>query len=150
MLIAGPLMAKDKKEKKAAPSPAADQIAKITKGLTLTADEKTKLDDVAKQYDSKLCDAKKKCDVLTADQKKACKDAEKAAKDAGKSHKEIHQAGEAAVTLTAEQKTQKADAKKGMESLEKELKDKVLAVLTPDQQAQLKKACESKKESKKK
>jgi Spy/CpxP family protein refolding chaperone len=145
MLIASPLMAKDSKKKCEKPGPAAERIAKITKPLTLTDAEKTKLCDLAKQYDPKFCDAAKKCDVLTADQKKACKDAEKAAKDAGKKGKEIHQAGEAAVKLTDEQKTKKADADKAMKSLEKEFRGKVMAVLTPDQQAQLKKAHESKK-----
>ena len=83
------------------------RMAKITKSLTLTDAEKTAFDALAKQYDPKFCDAAKKCDVLTDDQKKACKAAEKAAKDAGKKGKEIHQAGEAAVKLTDEQKSRR-------------------------------------------
>ena len=140
MLIATPLMAKGDKKKSAKPGPAAERIARITKPLTLTDDQKTKLDDLAKQYDPKFCDAQKKvADVLTADQKTACMAAEKAAKDAGKKGKEIHQAGEAAVTLTAEQQTKKADAQAAVKSLEKELRVAVLGLLTADQQDQLKK-----------
>ncbi len=123
MLIASPLMAKDEKPKKEGPGPAAERIAKITKSLTLTDAEKAKLDDLAKQYNSKFCDAQKKGEVLTDDQKKACMAAEKAAKDAGKKGKEIHQAGEAAVTLTDQQKAQKADAQKATKGLEKELRE---------------------------
>jgi Spy/CpxP family protein refolding chaperone len=145
MLIASPLMAKEKKPKKEAPGPAAERIDKITKSLTLTDDQKAKLEDLKKEYNPKFCDAQKKGEVLTDDQKKACKDAEKAAKDAGKKGKEIHQAGEAAVTLTDEQKTKKADAQKEIKGLEKELRGKVMAVLTPDQQEQVKKAHEKKK-----
>ena len=150
MLIAGPLMAKDSKKKCEKPGPAAERIAKITKPLTLTDAEKAKLDDLAKQYNSKFCDAAKKGDVLTADQKKAWKEAEKTAKAAGKKGKELHAAVEAAVKLTDQQKTQRADAHKAMNSLDKELHDKVLAVLTPAQQDQVKKACEAKQECKKK
>ena len=142
MLIAGPLMDKDKKAKL---GPTAERVAKITKSLTLDDAQKAKLDDLTKQYDPKFCDVMTKCDVLTPDQKNTCKDAEKAAKAAGKTGKEIHQAGEAAVTLTEEQKTKKADAQKELKSLEKELRGKVQDVLTPEQRDQLKKAHDSKK-----
>jgi Spy/CpxP family protein refolding chaperone len=144
MLIASPLMAKDKKEKKEGPGPAAERIAKITKSLTLTDDQKAKLEDLTKEYNPKFCDVQKKGDVLTEDQKKARKEAEKTAKAAGKKGKELHEAADAAVTLTDEQKSKKADAQKEVKGLEKELRDKVLAVLTPEQQEQVKKAHEGK------
>lgn len=146
MLIASPLMAK--KPKKEAPGPAAVQIDRITKSLTLTDDQKAKLEDLKKEYNPKLADAAKKIDdVLTDDQKKAAKDAEKAAKDAGKKGKEVHQAGEGAVmaTLTEDQKTKRIDARKDAKNLEKELRIKVLDVLTADQQDQVKKTSKKSK-----
>jgi len=149
MLIVSPLWAADKKdkkaEKKAPPCPAAQKIAAITKGLTLTAEQKTKLDAVAKEFGPKLVEANKKLDVLTPEQKKARDEAIKEAKTAGKKGKELHQAVEAAVKLTDAQKAEQTDARKERSSLEKQLFDEVMGVLTPEQQKQVKAAQSSKK-----
>ena len=132
-------------KKKAPPCPAAQQIDKITAGLTLTAAQKTSFAGLKKEYGPKLMAAIKQLDVMTPEQKKAAAEARKEAKAAGKTGKEIHQAVDAAVKLTDAQKAKSADAHKKVGALSKELKQKVLALLTPEQKDQLKKAAKAKK-----
>lgn len=134
--------------KKAPACPAAQRVDKIVEGLTLTDDQKASLADLKKEYGPKLVEAIKKTDVKTPEQKKAAAEAAKEAKAAGKKGKELHQAIDAAVTLTDEQKTQLADANKAVKALDKELRQKVMSVLTPEQQAQVKKAHKAKKAAK--
>jgi len=138
--LASAVLAAPKTDKKAPPCPAAQLIDSIVKGLTLTSDQKTKLEGLKKEFGPKLADALKKQDVLTPDQKKAADKARKTAKAAGKDKKAIQAAVEAAVKMTDAQKTQQADATKKVGALGKALHEKVLAVLTDDQKAQLKAA----------
>jgi Spy/CpxP family protein refolding chaperone len=112
----------------------------MTKSLTLTDAQKAKFADIEKEFGPKLVAAQKACDVLTPEQKKAREDAAKTAKTAGKSGKEIHQAADAAVKLTDDQKAKQADAKKQAEALRKELREKVVGVLTQEQKDQIKAA----------
>ena len=150
LLIACSVLAAEKKcdVKKAPACPAAQRVDKWVAGLTLTDDQKTSLTDLKKEYGPKLVAAIKKMDVKTPEQKKATAEAVKEAKAAGKKGKELHQAVDAAVTLTDEQKTQLADAKKDVGALEKELRQKVMSVLTPEQKEQVKKAHKAKKAAK--
>ena len=112
--------------------------------MNLTDDEKAKVADLKKEYAPKIKEANAKVnDVLTADQKKARDDAVKAARDAGKSRQEIRDAGIAAMKLTDDQKAKRADARKAIQALNKEITDKVTALLTPEQQDVLKKALAS-------
>ena len=148
LLIASPLMADGpKKEKKATDKcPAASRIDPMLKGLSLTDEQKTKIGEIKKEYSPKLAEAAKKMEVLTPDQKQARENAVKAAKDAGKKGKEVGEAARAAVTLTDEQKATRKAAGKDMKALAKEMTDKVMAVLTDDQKAELaKKRAEMKK-----
>ena len=147
LLITCPVLAAGKKcaAKKAAACPAAQLVDKMVQGLTLTDAQKASLADVKKEYGPKLVAAIKKMDVKTPEQKKAGAEAAKEAKAAGKKGKEVAQAVAAAVTLTDAQKTQLADAKKAKGALEKDLRKKVLAALTPEQKQELKKAHDAKK-----
>jgi len=114
---------------------------KMLESLSLTPDQKAKIEDLKKQYGPKFADAEKNLEsILTPEQKKARHDAVKAAKAAGKTGKDVWQAAEAAVQLTPDQKTKLADARKTMASLGKEFHDKVWSILTPEQREQLKKA----------
>jgi Spy/CpxP family protein refolding chaperone len=99
-----------------------------------------------------LVEAIKAADVLTPEQKKAGEAAAKAAKDAGKDKKEIQQAREEALKITAEQKTKQADLRKQLGAIQKDIREKVMGVLTPEQQEQIKpkKKEKEKKEEKKK
>ncbi len=107
------------------------------KPVTLTEDQKSKLDALKKEYEPKLKDAYAKQNVLTPDQKKAGEEAKKAAKAAGKKGKDMGIAVTEAVKKTDDQKKQEKEARKQLGSLEKELRDKVSGLLTPDQKAQI-------------
>ena len=112
-------------------------IDKTLKPVTLTDDEKSKLDALKKDYEQKFTDAYAKCDVLTPDQKKAAADAKAANKAAGKKGQEAKDAVAAAVKETDDQKAKAKDALKALHDLQKEFKGKVLALLTDDQKQQL-------------
>jgi Spy/CpxP family protein refolding chaperone len=152
LVIASPVLAGEKGAKKAPKCPAEQQIENITKTLTLTEAQKTKFCEIQKEFGPKLVEAIKAADVLTPEQKKAGEAAAKAAKDAGKDKKEIQQAREEALKITAEQKTKQADLRKQLGAIQKDLREKVMGVLTPEQQEQIKpkKKEKEKKEEKKK
>ena len=117
-----------------------ERIEKI-KGLNLTDDQKSKLADLKKEYAPKVKEAAGKVEgVITDEQKKARDEAMKTARDAGKKGREVFEAGTAAMKLTDEQKTKLADARKAMETLTKEIREKVTSLLTPEQKEILKKA----------
>lgn len=144
------LAGEPKHEKKPPKCPAAEYCEKALEGITLNDDQKAKLADIQKEFGPKLTEAKKKLDVYTPDQKKARKAAGDAAKTAGKKGKEFQEAVDAAVKLDEAQKTKLAEGKKEVESLQKELREKVMGVLNDDQKAQLqaKKKGHGKKEQK--
>jgi Spy/CpxP family protein refolding chaperone len=137
LLITCPALAAPEKSmgKKATSCPAAERVDNMVQGLTLTDAQKASLDSVKKDLAPKLAAAAKNMHVLTPEQKKA----RAAARAAGKTGEEIDQAVDAAVKLSDEQKAKLAAAKKQISALHKELRQKVLAVLTPEQQKQLKK-----------
>ena len=108
--------------------------ADIVSGLNLTADQKAQLDAIKTEYAPKVKEAQKKIDdVLTADQKTARKEAAKASREAAK--KNI----DAALKLTDEQKGKIETAKKENKALRKEIREKIMNLLTQDQKDQLKK-----------
>ena len=124
LLITSPAFAAKKKAEKKPASPATQAVDTMTKSLTLTEDQKAKLDGIKKDFNSKLADAMKAADeLLTPEQKKARQEAGKAAKAAGKTGKEAHQAVDDAMKLTAEQKDKLAEAQKPVRTLQKELRD---------------------------
>lgn len=142
LLVVSPLFAGEKKgKKKAAPPkcPAAERIERMTQGLDITADQKAKFAEIGKEYGPKLAECLKKvADVLTPEQKKLAAEATKNAQAEGKKGKELAQAVAEAVKLTDEQKAKQAELRKEMQPLEKELRAKVMEVLTPEQQAKVK------------
>ncbi len=118
----------------------------IIKSLDLTDAQKAKAKELRKLYGPKFKETLKKFgDILTADQKKARDEAVKSAHAAGKHGKAAFEAVKAAVKLTDAQKAKFAELRKQMQSLRKEVREKFLAILTPEQQAKLKKAHEAKK-----
>ena len=118
LLIASPVFAAKKKAEKKAPTPATQAVDNMTKNLTLTDDQQTKLDGIKKEFNPKLADAMKAVDeLLTPEQKKARQEAGKAAKAAGKTGKEAYQAVQDAMKLTPEQKEKVAEAQKPVRTL---------------------------------
>ena len=128
-----PVVAADKKKKKA---PAA---VKVPKGIELTADQKTKVEALNKEFGPKLAECKAKANsIITADQKKAKADAMKKAKADGKKGKELRDVVNAAFAITADQKAQQAETKKAMGALQKEIRTQFAALLTDEQKAKIK------------
>jgi Spy/CpxP family protein refolding chaperone len=109
--------------------------------LDLTADQKAKVAELQKEYGPKLREGfQKQQALLTDEQRKAQQEATKAARDAGKSEMEARAAGQAAVNLTDDQKAKRAELQKEMAPLVKEVREKVTALLTPEQQQKLQKS----------
>ena len=128
-----PAVAADKKKKKA------PTAVKVPKSIELTADQKTKLDALNKEFGPKLAECRKKAaSIITADQKKARAEATKKAKADGKKGKELRAAANAAVAITADQKAQQAECKKAMGALNKEIRTQFAALLTDEQKAKIK------------
>jgi hypothetical protein len=128
-----PAMAADKKEKKA------PTAVKVPKGIELTADQQTKLDALNKEFGPKLVECRKKAaSIITADQKKARTEAMKKAKADGKKGKDLREAANAALAITADQKAKQAETKKAMGALNKEIRTQFAALLTDEQKAKLK------------
>jgi hypothetical protein len=127
-----PAVAADKKKK----TPVA---IKAPKSIELTADQKTKLDALNKEFGPKLAECKAKANsIVTKDQKKARVEAVKKAKADGKKGKELRAAADAALAITADQKAQQAEVKKAMGTLQKQIKTQFVALLTDEQKAKLK------------
>ena len=127
-----PAVAADKKKK-------APVAIKVPKSIELTAEQKTKLDALNKEFGPKLAECRKKqASIITADQKKASKEAMKKAKADGKKGKELRAAVNAALAITADQKTKQTETKKAMAALNKEIKTQFAALLTDEQKAKLK------------
>ena len=82
-----PVVAADKKKKKA------PTAVKVHKSIELTADQKTKVEALNKEFGPKLAECRKKAaSIITADQKKARTEAMKKAKADGKKGKELRTA----------------------------------------------------------
>ena len=128
-----PAVAADKKKKKV------PNVVRVPKTIELTADQKTKVEALNRQFGPKLAGCKKKANsIITADQKKARTEAMKKAKADGKKGKELRAAVNAAVAITADQKAQQAECKKAMGALNKEIRTQFASLLTDEQKAKIK------------
>lgn len=125
-----------KKTDKPAAAPAA--MYKLPETIKLTDEQKTKLAAINKEYTPKFqALAKKGNDILTKEQKTARREAMKEAKEAGKKPKEIQAAVAAAMKLSDEQQEQMDKVKAEQMKLRTEMEGKVVALLTPEQKAEL-------------
>ena len=128
--FAAPAVAADKKKKKA------PTAVRVPKTVELTADQKTKLDALNKEFGPKLAELRKKqASIITADQKKARAEATKKAKADGKKGKELRDVVNAAFAITADQKAQQAETWKAMRALQKEIRTQFAALLTDEQKS---------------
>lgn len=108
--------------------------------ISLTAEQKTKLDEIKKEFASKVQEAIEKREApLTAEQKQARQAAQKAARQAGKKQKEAHEAGVAALKLSGEQLKQYTAAEEALKKVDEEVRGKIAGILTDEQKATLKK-----------
>ena len=141
LAISTPLMAQEKARRKGQKRrPAAREGVgvvqkQLLEGLELSAEQKEKVKELNKEFGPKLKELKAKMEgIVTEEQKKAQREAMKAAKEAGKKGKELRAAVEAAVQLTDEQKAKMAEVRKAMGPLQREIREKFMALLTPEQQ----------------
>jgi hypothetical protein len=140
MIVASPVFAAVG-AKKAADTKAAvayyKTIDNTLKPVTLTDDEKTKLDSLKKDYEQKFKDAYAKTKVLTPEQTKAGDEARAKAKADGKKGAELKQAYNDAAKETDDQKAKGKEAHSELTKLQKEFKGKVMDLLTDAQKKDL-------------
>jgi oligoendopeptidase F len=152
--VAAPAMAQDKKKgKKKRAGKARGPIVfvyrlprAVTK--TLTADQKTKLQAINKEYRPKLLEIRKKQGaILTADQKAVLEKARKSGTTARERQAALR-AARKSLKFTSDQKKQQADLRKQERTLRAEINKKVDSVLT-DEQKELRKKASKRKGGKK-
>ena len=141
LVMVGNLMAADKnaaREGRHSGGAILAQLDEMVQGLNLTDQQKAQFEAIKKEYAPKVKEAgAKMAGILTPEQKQARQEAMKAAKAAGKSCAEARKEAQAAVKLTGDQKTKLAEVQKANLALRKEIRGKVMAILTPEQKAQL-------------
>ena len=111
--FAGNLLAADKEKGQGdkAKTPEFSGPLGFLNGLELTAEQKSKLADLMKEYKPKLDDAQKAIEsIITPEQKKAGDKAAKEAKEAGKTPREVAEAARDAAKPTEEQKAKLIEA----------------------------------------
>ena len=154
LAIAVPVLAQEKAKgkrggQKKAGARAQKQVqvlpTRLLEGLELTDEQKAKLEAVSKEMKAPMMEARKAMnDLLTDEQKAARKKAFAEAKKAGKKPQEIQKAVQATLKLTDEQQEKMAKVKAKQAELQKQIREKVMAILTPEQreavQAKMKKA----------
>lgn len=143
LAIAVPLMAQEKAKgkregQKRAGAKARQQApvlpARLLEGVELSDEQKAKLEEIAKEIKAPVMEARKAMnDLLTDEQKDARKKAMAEAKKAGKKPQEVQKTVQAALKLTEEQQEKMAKLKVGQAEVQKKMREKIMAVLTPEQ-----------------
>jgi hypothetical protein len=149
LLAAASVRADDPTKPDKKPAQKADRVGnvfKVPEGITLTEEQKSKVEALKKEWGDKLTAAFKKVDgVYSREQRKARTAARKAATDAGKKGKELREAVDAAVSLTDEQKKQLADAQTELKDLQTKARSGLTALFTDEQKKLLRKQKKSTK-----
>ena len=140
----------DEKEKKGkGKKPTATQ--RFVAKMELTDEQKTLVAAIDKQFAEKFDAGRKTMDeILTDDQKKAQRAAQKAAKEAGTNPQDARKEVEAALNLTDEQKAERKTAQADQKKLDVEVVAALKKVLTAVQQEKLPKQGAEKGKRKKK
>ena len=139
LAIVGNLSAEEKKKGQRSDRPMMGMMH-MFEGVDLSEEQKANFKELWKGYMPKLkAVGEKMGDILTEEQKTARAEARKAAIEAGKKGKEIRDAVQDAVKLTDEQKAKFAELRKERQALRKELREKSMEIMTPEQKEILKK-----------
>lgn len=121
------------------PAAAGQQVFAIPKEITLTDDQKTKLEAIKKEHGAKLSELTKKLDEsLTDEQKKARKEAGEKARADGKKGKDLQSAVDEALKLTDDQKKKRAEVQPELAKLTQSIKEQIHGILTEEQKAHYK------------
>lgn len=138
VLVASPAWAAKEDGKKKGNKSVA-KVFELPAEITLTAEQKTKLEEVKKEFEPKVTEITKKQDeILTAEQKKARAEAQKAGKAAGKKGKDLKADVDAAVKLTDEQKKKQEETSKELKDVTGKVREKISSFLTEEQKTHLK------------
>lgn len=148
LAIAIPAMAQEKKDAKGKGkiSPTGQLMLRMGKlkealeGLDLTAEQQENLKKIHEEMGPKMKDIFGKMrEILTEEQHKTAEDAAKKAKEAKKEGRAMILAIQAALKLSDEQQEKIDKLSEGLRPLNREMMKKVSAILTPEQQENLKK-----------
>ncbi|HEY2415785.1 MAG TPA: hypothetical protein VGI40_26330 [Pirellulaceae bacterium] len=132
LAIATPAFAA-KKNKDKGKDPAAS-IKKKLDSADLPSEVREKVNKVLADDSPKLKEAQAKIDaILTSDQKQAKRTVAKEAKSSGAKRKDLQASLDAALKLTAEQKSKLSSAESDLKSAQATLTSDLRAVLTPEQ-----------------
>ena len=124
-----------KKKKKGDPTTG---LKKKLAAAELPADVLEKANKIVEEHGPKIAEAQAKVDeILTPDQRRAKRQAQKAAKEAGKKGKEAEADVAAAVTLTDEQKEKMAAAEKDVQAAREAMNAALREVLDDEQEAKV-------------
>jgi len=143
VVIASPLVAGDKKKKGKRKGRKGRQtsVVHLPKSIQFSGEQKEKVAALQKEFRPQLVALQKKIrGILTPEQRKARQAAFKEARAAGTKGKDLRKAIEAAVQLSADQKQQMKEVRKGMHTLRGQIQAAVRKILTPEQRTQLKSA----------
>jgi Spy/CpxP family protein refolding chaperone len=134
-----------KNAKKGAKGP--DPVAKMLEGVRdLSADQQAKIAEIKKQYAPKLAEIqKRRSEIMTPDRRRTEKEARKTAKDAGKKGKELQNAVNDALGLSAAEREKLEAVQQENQALTAKIREEISAVLTPDQREKLPKTAKKRK-----
>ena len=124
---------KGKGKKRARKSPTATQ--RLVAKIELTDEQKTQIGAINKQFSERFTALRTEmASLLTPEQKKAQRAANKAAKEAGQKPREARKAVDAALNLTEEQQSQRKEFRGKQQQLNVEIITALKGVLTAEQQ----------------
>jgi Spy/CpxP family protein refolding chaperone len=136
-ILAAPLAAQEKQKKaqqKGGKRDATAQTLAFLDKVELTAEQKTKIDDLKAQHGPKIAEAQKNVNaILTPEAKKQVAAARKQAQADGKKGKDLQAAVQAALKLSPEDAAKHEKAQADLRQANQALRNAVIAVLTPEQ-----------------
>ncbi len=114
------------------------QFAFSVRGIDFSDDQQAKVEELRKKYTPQLMAVQRnQGSVFTAEQRRARQEVLRAARDIGKSREEALEAADAAAKLSDEQRKRLVTIQKEQSDLVAKIQGEVRALLTDDQQAQL-------------
>ena len=112
----------------------------IPGGITISDEQKAGLKTVQDELGPKLADLTEKHAAILTDERRAAREAAfKEARESGKDREATAAAVDAALKMTDAEKTQLAELEKSLQELHQQIRDRVTALLTPEQKAELEK-----------
>lgn len=112
----------------------------IPGGLAISEDQKTSLNALNGELGTKLADLTEKQALLLTDERRAAREAAyKEARESGKDRQATADAVESALNMTAAEKAQLAEVEQSLRELNQQIRERMMALLTPEQKAELEK-----------